>query len=298
MGRFSDYAKRLEREGKNNTQITKALRQEYALHNKHAMKSGDFIKKNWLEYGKKDAKTELRQTIRKYDPTYISLTAKSRAKTPEYFREVTLRTRPDFRQDPTGKTTIDEYIVSHIKTNKELKEANLKFSKDFKRESNNLRNRFKRAGKEVDISRITTKFDGEKKSLVELYDMRMTARKKEDRARITRRINRIFNETKKIKADMIRKTNRKIIGFSEEKLRDGQLLEALEGTFDVETTDNNGNIVHWALAGSDPQVIYSFSIYKHEGEIIHIQHEAQLEEYGVSLTESQSVAQLEIFHQY
>lgn len=300
MAKFNKYKEmgvRLENRGKSNKEIIKELRAEYRGTNEY-YRNDDYLKKNWKAYGKKNERLDFREALRVYDPTTVSLTTRKRSlkNMPKMYKTYTKNTKIDWRQDPSGKVTIDEYLVNNKRFTENQIKNNLEFAKDFKRKARNVNTRFKNANKAIDLSQTTIEFEGKNEGLFNLYDMRMKETDRIRKAQITKKINEAFKQLKTVKRKDILNTKKKVIKPSIEKIKNGLLVEALEGTFDTTTYDNNGNTVKWKTAGSDPRIIISFNIAEHNGEIMHNQHIAQLEEQDISTTAPESEAQLELFY--
>jgi len=162
---------------------------------------------------------------------------------PKMYKTYTKNTKIDWRQDPSGKVTIDEYLVNNKRFTENQIKNNLEFAKDFKRKARNVNTRFKNANKAIDLSQTTIEFEGKNEGLFNLYDMRMKETDRIRKAQITKKINEAFKQLKTVKRKDILNTKKKVIKPSIEKIKNGLLVEALEGTFDTTTYDNNGNTV-------------------------------------------------------
>ena len=295
---YQYLGEKLKNEGKSNAEIVKILRKERVKKNNFMSKSE--YRKEWENFGKKRDLRESRNAIRKYDPTYISLTTEKRKnyKIKTEYTTYKRNDRIDWRQDPTGKTTITEFNpVTEKFTENQIKSTE-NFKKDFLRKANNERKRYRQNGKEIDLSRVTVNFENENKSLLNLFDERLKETNKTRKAKLTKTINDAFSEMKKIKAKQIRETKREIIRFSVERLKKGEIGSALEGSYSITTQDSEGNIFGWETQGSSPLSLYSVREIEINGKIKQNEHEIQLEQQGVDLSTPESQRVLEIFYNY
>lgn len=151
-----------------------------------------------------------------------------------------------------------------------------KFKENFERKSKNAIRRFGRYGKAINLNKITVNFRGEDISITRLYKDYMQTNDKYLKGQITRKINKAYEELKKVKVSQASPLRERIYRGRIEDIKNGDLQSNYNQGYTDTTVDQNGNVFGWDINPSKHLIFSGELVYHGEGSIIWDQHLEQL----------------------